>query len=163
MFAKTTIEAQPLKTIIAAIDRARGDDFERAQHASGRMNDTELDKQYGQSGQTCRQVLQGYKDHADACAEAKTLINDIASGRVRAVHASQKELLGKVSTWLGYAKGDNLERCEHSFKSCSPAAMKDFYGQSGHTRQEILDGYKAERAVWQQARDAFDKVVPSLK
>lgn len=162
MFASTVIEAQPLKTINSAIDRARGDNLERAQHAFGNMSDQQLDQQYGQSGQTCREILKGYQDHADTCSAAKTLVSDIASGRVRALDASQKELLGKVSTWMEYAKGDDLERCQHAFKNCSPAEMGDFCGQSGQTRQEILNGYQASRSVWQQGKDALDKVINRL-
>jgi len=54
-----------------ALDSARGDDFERANNTFDRMTEEQLNKQYGQSGRTCREVWQGYKDHRAEWLEAK--------------------------------------------------------------------------------------------
>lgn len=43
--------------------------------------------------------------------------------------------------------GDNLERARAAFRGLSPAEMAKEYGQSGQTRQQILDGYEQERAL----------------
>lgn len=40
-------------------------------------------------------------------------------------------------------RGDNLIRARHAFSSCTPEQMQEEYGQSGKTRQQILDDYEA--------------------
>ena len=62
---------QVLKLINAALINADSD-FYSMQCRFGRMTDEELDKEYGQSGGTCRAVLNGYKKEAErlqACKE----------------------------------------------------------------------------------------------
>lgn len=39
-------------------------------------------------------------------------------------------------------RGDKLERAKSAWRGYSPAEMREKYGQSGETRQEILDGYQ---------------------
>lgn len=44
-------------------------------------------------------------------------------------------------------RGDNLERATARFSGLSPEAMQQQYGQSGETRQAILDGYREHVAT----------------
>jgi len=39
-------------------------------------------------------------------------------------------------------RGDNLYRAQAAFRNCTPQQMQEQYGQSGQTRQEIVDGYQ---------------------
>lgn len=39
-------------------------------------------------------------------------------------------------------RGDDYERASAAFRNCTPTQMAEQYGQSGRTRQEILDGYR---------------------
>jgi hypothetical protein len=39
-------------------------------------------------------------------------------------------------------KGDNYSRAKAAFRGLSPEKMSSHYGESGITRQEILDTYK---------------------
>ena len=43
------------------LSNAGGDDLERAECAFRGMSEKELDQQYGQSGNTCREILDGYR------------------------------------------------------------------------------------------------------
>jgi len=43
-------------------------------------------------------------------------------------------------------RGDDLERAELAFRGLSPEAMQRQYGDSGHTRAEIVQHYRAARA-----------------
>ena len=45
---------------------------------------------------------------------------------------------------------DDLERATYSFKTCSASQMREKYGQSDQTRQEIIDGYRHEREDWHE-------------
>jgi len=40
-------------------------------------------------------------------------------------------------------RGDNLARAEQAFHGLSSAQMQQAYGNSGQTRQQIIDGYRA--------------------
>ena len=42
--------------------------------------------------------------------------------------------------------GDDLERAELTFRNLTPAQLQEEYGQSGMTRQAILDQYRDHRA-----------------
>ena len=57
------------------------------------------------------------------------------------------------------AKGDNLERAQQAFAGLSPEKMREKYGQSDWTRQEILDGYVEGRQRWQAAKDLLLKLL----
>ncbi len=59
------MKAKILKLIDSAIGGAE-DNFYRAKMQFGKMNDEQLDKEWGQSGKTCRQH---YKEYADEKAE----------------------------------------------------------------------------------------------
>lgn len=41
--------------------------------------------------------------------------------------------------------GDNLERAEFAFRNFTLGEMQQQYGESGQTRQKILDGYRKDR------------------
>jgi hypothetical protein len=43
---------------------------------------------------------------------------------------------------IGNARGDDLQRARLAFRSLSPAQMQEQHGQSGQTRQQILDSYE---------------------
>lgn len=59
----------------------RGDDLERAEHAFRFLGQEEMQKQYGQSGQTCQQILDGYRD-------GRARHNEIADWLTKIVEAS---------------------------------------------------------------------------
>jgi hypothetical protein len=50
----------------------------------------------------------------------------------------RKTLIAALSTY----EGDNLQRAQYAFRGCTPEQMQQEYGQSGQTRQQILDGYQ---------------------
>ncbi len=54
---------QPKEVILYALKNSRGDDLERAETAFKDLSPQELDEQYGQSGKTCQQILDDYRDH----------------------------------------------------------------------------------------------------
>lgn len=60
---------------------------------------------------------------------------------------------------LDRRKGDDLERALHAFKNCTPAEMAGLYGQSGFTRQQILDQYQSDRELWKRAMGWLRKEV----
>lgn len=45
---------------------------------------------------------------------------------------------------LGNAE-DNVWRAEHAFVGYLPAEMQEPHGENEETRQQVLDGYKAQR------------------
>ena len=49
--------------ILRALQAYRGDDLERAERAFAGLSDAQLDRPYGQSGKTCRQILEEYREH----------------------------------------------------------------------------------------------------
>jgi hypothetical protein len=71
------MKPEHIAIIKRAMDNARGDDMERAQHAFGRMTDAQLDQEYGSSGQTCRQILEGYRQHRQQHNEAARDLDDL--------------------------------------------------------------------------------------
>lgn len=46
---------------------------------------------------------------------------------------------------------DNLWRAESAFRGLPPSKMAEEYGESGQSRQSILDGYRAASARWKAA------------
>ncbi len=56
------------------------------------------------------------------------------------------------------ARGDDLERAERAFRGLSAKEMAEQHGQSGRTRQEVLDGYTAHRTAWNNAMAWLDQV-----
>ena len=65
----------------------------------------------------------------------------------------------KLREIVDNAKGHDLECAESSFRRYSITEMFMEYGQSGQTRQEVLDGYRRSRREWQAARDLLEKLL----
>lgn len=42
-------------------------------------------------------------------------------------------------------RGDDLYRAQSAFANCTPTEMNELYGESGQTRQQIIDGHKAHK------------------
>jgi len=59
----------------------------------------------------------------------------------------------KAISILKSTMGDDAYRARMSFAGCTPEQMKQQYGESGKTRQEILDGYEKSEAEHQAAID----------
>ncbi len=59
-------------------------------------------------------------------------------------------------------RGDDYERASLAFRQCTPEQMQELYGQSGRTRQAILDDYRnhflhVERALsWLKAQHDYE-------
>lgn len=51
--------------IISILEQSKGDDLYRAQLAFRNHTPAEMQYQYGQSGKTCQEILDGYKRHND--------------------------------------------------------------------------------------------------
>lgn len=56
--------------ILRGLQNLRGDDYERAKLAFGRMSDQQLDEPHGQSGMSRRELLNRYKAHKDEVESA---------------------------------------------------------------------------------------------
>lgn len=63
------------KFIISCIERRRGDDLYRARRAFKNCTPKEMDEEYGQSGQTRQQIIDGHQSHNDECDEAIEALN----------------------------------------------------------------------------------------
>ena len=69
------------------------------------------------------------------------------------------KLRGYLRRIVRYAKGDDLERATSAFRGLSPAQMKEQHGQSGSTRQEILDNYRTLRHQHEQAAEYLESLL----
>lgn len=49
---------------LRALENHRGDDLERARTAFRGLSAEDMDKEYGRSGKTRRQIIEGYERHA---------------------------------------------------------------------------------------------------
>lgn len=67
--------AQTKTVILKALDQYRGDNFERASAAFRGKSPDQMKQLYGQSGETCQQILDGYKQHVDAIEAAIIEVN----------------------------------------------------------------------------------------
>jgi hypothetical protein len=54
-------------------------------------------------------------------------------------------------------RGDDLYRAQCAFRNCTPAEMNELYGESGKTRQQIIDGYKAREQKCDAAIEAVKR------
>jgi len=61
-------------TLLRALDQYRGDNLARARRAFQGMSDGELEKEYGQSGKSRRQILTEYEHHAAEVALAEAFV-----------------------------------------------------------------------------------------
>ena len=57
------------------------------------------------------------------------------------------KVIRAVEQMLGNS-GDNLARAKLSFRQYSHQGMQEQHGQSGSSRQEVLDGYQKEYDEW---------------
>ena len=62
--------------IIQCIERARGDDLYRAQLSFKGLTAKEMNEEYGQSGQTRQEILNGYVAHNEICNRAIEAVNN---------------------------------------------------------------------------------------
>lgn len=67
----------PKQVILDALQRYKGDDLERAEFAFKNLPDDKLDKEYGQSGQTCREILEGYRQQRAEVENAFLWLNSL--------------------------------------------------------------------------------------
>lgn len=58
------------------------------------------------------------------------------------------------------SRDDSLERAQHAFRRMTPEQMKEQHGESGLTRQEILDGYREQRMRHDAATEWLRGVKP---
>lgn len=72
------------------------------------------------------------------------------------------ERVARIKRAMDNAKGDDLFRAEHTFKYLPETEMQKEYGNSGKTRQQILDEYRQDRAEWQAAWDLLVNVLPEV-
>jgi hypothetical protein len=66
---------QPKEVILAALQQYEGDNLERAEMAFKHLTDAELDIQHGESGKTCRQILEGYRTFRAEVENARIWVN----------------------------------------------------------------------------------------
>ena len=67
-----------IETIKRAMAQHKGDDLERAEMSFGHMGSAERGKQWGQSGNTINEVLEGYRRHRRAWQDAMDFVNGLA-------------------------------------------------------------------------------------
>lgn len=59
-----------------------------------------------------------------------------------------QEKIGYIRKAMDAYVSDNLERASAAFRHFDEREMAQQYGDSGKTRQEIIDGYAHERSKW---------------
>ena len=55
-------------------------------------------------------------------------------------------------------RGDDLERAKRAFRNCSPEQMNQEYGESGRTRNEIINAYYEKETKINEAIEWVKKV-----
>lgn len=60
--------------VLRALQQYRGDDLERAEAAFRHYTAQQLASEYGQSGRTCQQILDEYRDHV---ARVEAAVNEV--------------------------------------------------------------------------------------
>lgn len=63
--------------IISCIESKRGDDYVWAQYTFKNYTPQQMHQQYGQSGRTCTEVLNGYALHDNECTAAINEMNKL--------------------------------------------------------------------------------------
>ena len=61
---------KPKEVILDALQQYKGHNLEKAEKAFRNLSSDELDKEYGQTGKTCRQILDSYKHRRDEVENA---------------------------------------------------------------------------------------------
>lgn len=59
---------QHKETILRGLSYLRSDDYERAKAAFRNYTPRQMQEQWGQSGKTCQEILDGYRKHAEDIA-----------------------------------------------------------------------------------------------
>lgn len=78
MFTDDKVRPETVVDYLRRIVRdAKQDNLERAQHAFGRMAEAQLDQQWGQSGETCRQILEEYRQDRVRWQQANDLLESL--------------------------------------------------------------------------------------
>lgn len=67
----------PKEVIITALNSYKGDDLEHAEMAFKNYTRDQLNKEYGQSGKTCRQVIDGLRKHREEVNNAIVWANTL--------------------------------------------------------------------------------------
>lgn len=102
---------------------------------SGYWKRAAIESEYGR----CAKAPCESRDHR---VEARRLLQLDQEGKVMT-----KTTMDIVLRALANAQGDDLERANAAFNGLSEQQMQKQYGQSGQTRQQILDGYRDDRAA----------------
>jgi len=76
-----TTNTMSAKVLRSAMRTARGDELERANRQFQNRSDAQLDAPYGQSGQTGREVWQGYKDRRAEWKVANALLEEMLQAK----------------------------------------------------------------------------------
>lgn len=63
--------------IMKAMNNARGDDLERATAAFRNCTAAQMDEEYGQSGDTRKQILKEYETHRQRWNEVNAWLSDV--------------------------------------------------------------------------------------
>ncbi len=72
------------------------------------------------------------------------------------------ERVARIKRAMQANRCDNLERAERAFGNRTHDGMQEQYGFSGETCQQILKGYRQDRAEWQAAWDLLVNVLPEV-
>jgi hypothetical protein len=64
-------------TLLLALDQYRGDDYERAKAAFRGYSVEEMNTEHGHSGQTRKQILDGYAAHAQKVHDARKFVEGL--------------------------------------------------------------------------------------
>jgi len=90
---------------------------------------------------------------SDWKAGCRAPVPEIALNPSRGVEMSPRETAIKILRSAVGGCDDNLYRAKLSFQNHSPEEMQEQHGQSGQTRQQVLDGYIADKDQKQAALD----------
>lgn len=71
------------------------------------------------------------------------------------------EQFNEIRSILVAHKGDDLYRAQLTFRTYTPTQMKQPWGASGKTCQELLDGYREQEQHIDDLIKAFDTVKPT--
>ena len=63
--------------LIRIVESAKGDDLERAEMSFGRLTKDQLKEEYGRSGRTKGEILEGYRQEREEWKEAYDLVRRI--------------------------------------------------------------------------------------
>lgn len=73
------MDAKIKQFITQCIEQCRGDNLYRASHTFKNLTKVEMNEEYGESGQTPQQIIEGYTNHCNKCDEAIKAMSKISS------------------------------------------------------------------------------------